>query len=248
MLTAHMDLWQMILCLAAALVLSTAVGLEREIRQKSAGLRTHTLVGTGAALFTIVSKYGFSDVLQPGLVGLDPSRMAAQIVSGIGFVGAGVVFVQRNKVRGLTTAASIWLAAAIGSSAGAGLLVPAAATTVAYFVVVLGYPLVLQRTALTAGLEHLVRVRYEDRTGALRRILTACTQLSLAVHGFEVRPVAGTKGTPLHRLASGEEPEEGGPPVVEVELELVGAVAPSRIVQTLAAVEGVYSVATDEAD
>lgn len=115
-------------------MLSTGVGAEREVRQKSAGLRTHTLVGMGAALFMVVSKYGFSDVLQSGLVVLDPSRMAAQIVSGIGFVGAGVVFVQRNKVRGLTTAASIWLVAAIGSSAGAGLLVPAIAATTGYFV------------------------------------------------------------------------------------------------------------------
>src|SRR6202034_2175813 len=73
--------------LGLALILSAAVGLEREIRQKNAGLRTHTLVGVGAALFMLISKYGFTDVLQPGVVVLDPSRMAAQIVSGVGFLG-----------------------------------------------------------------------------------------------------------------------------------------------------------------
>src|ERR1700728_2461799 len=101
--------------------LSAVVGLEREIRQKSAGLRTHTLVGVGAALFVLISKYGFTDVLVRGEVILDPSRVAAQIVTGIGFIGAGLIFVRRDSVRGLTTAASIWVTAAIGSAAGAGL-------------------------------------------------------------------------------------------------------------------------------
>lgn len=246
MLTGRMDLWQMGLCLVTALALSTAVGIERELRQKSAGLRTHTLVGLGAALFTEVSKYGFSDVLQSGLVVLDPSRMAAQIVSGIGFVGAGVVFVQRNRVRGLTTAASIWLAAAIGSSAGAGLLVPALAAAAGYFLVVLGYPPIVRRAGLATSREHLVRVRYEDRTGALRRILTACTDLGLAVQGFEVRPTEGATGSALHRLLP---PQEEGPeagPVVEVELELQGAASPARIIQALASLDGVYSVNADD--
>ena len=92
--------------LTLALVLSTLIGLEREIRMKSAGLRTHALVGVGAALFMLVSKYGFSDVLKPGQVILDPSRMAAQIVSGVGFLGAGLIFVRSDAVRGLTTAAA----------------------------------------------------------------------------------------------------------------------------------------------
>jgi len=100
---------------------AASIGLEREIRQKNAGLRTHTLVGVGAALFVLISKYGFTDVLEPGLVVLDPSRMAAQIVSGVGFLGAGLIFVRRDSVRGLTTAASIWVTAVIGAASGAGL-------------------------------------------------------------------------------------------------------------------------------
>jgi putative Mg2+ transporter-C (MgtC) family protein len=115
--------WHQAAELGVALLLSAAIGLERDIRQKDAGLRTHTLVGIGAALFVLISKYGFTDVLERGLVVLDPSRVAAQIVSGIGFLGAGLIFVRRDAVRGLTTAASVWVTAAVGSAAGAGLLV-----------------------------------------------------------------------------------------------------------------------------
>jgi len=93
--------------LGVALLLSAAIGLEREVRHKDAGLRTHILVGVGSALFMLISKYGFTDVLEGRLVVLDPSRMAAQIVSGIGFIGAGLIFVRRDAVRGLTTAAAI---------------------------------------------------------------------------------------------------------------------------------------------
>ena len=115
--------------LAAALLLSSLVGFERELRAKSAGLRTHTLVGVGAALFMLVSKYGFGDMLALDRVSLDPSRVAAQIVSGIGFIGGGLIFVRRDVVRGLTTAATVWLVAAIGMACGGGLVVLAAATT-----------------------------------------------------------------------------------------------------------------------
>jgi putative Mg2+ transporter-C (MgtC) family protein len=93
--------------LGLAFGLSSLIGLEREWRQKSAGLRTHTLVGTGAALLVVVSKYGFSDVLGPHVI-LDPSRVAAGIVSGIGFIGGGLIFVRGDAVRGLTTAAIVW--------------------------------------------------------------------------------------------------------------------------------------------
>ena len=86
--------------LLLAFVLSALVGLEREIRQKSAGLRTYSLVGVSAALFMLVSKYGFMDVLAPGRIVLDPSRVAAQIVSGIGFIGGGVIFMRRDVVKG----------------------------------------------------------------------------------------------------------------------------------------------------
>src|ERR1700728_1180815 len=90
--------WKQLGELGLALVLSAAIGLERELRQKDAGLRTHTLVGVGSALFMLISKYGFTDVLETGRVILDPSRVAAQIVTGVGFLGAGIIFVRHDSV------------------------------------------------------------------------------------------------------------------------------------------------------
>lgn len=130
--------------LGLAFLLSALIGLEREIRRKNAGLRTYTVVGTSAALFLLISKYGFTDVLSANSIVLDPSRVAAQIVSGIGFIGAGIIFVSENRVRGLTTAATVWLVTAIGMACGAGLPWLALATTCAYFIVALVFPLILR--------------------------------------------------------------------------------------------------------
>jgi putative Mg2+ transporter-C (MgtC) family protein len=130
--------------LGTAFLLSAAIGLEREVRHKSAGLRTYTLVGTTAALFLLISKYGFMDVLANDRVVLDPSRVAAQIVTGIGFIGAGLIFVQGDRVKGLTTAATVWLVTAIGMACGAGLPLLALAVTFAYFVVAFLFPLLLR--------------------------------------------------------------------------------------------------------
>jgi len=130
--------------LGAAFLLSAAVGLEREIRHKSAGLRTYTVVGMAAALFLLISKYGFMDVLANDRVVLDPSRVAAQIVTGIGFIGAGLIFVRGDSVKGLTTAATVWLVTGIGMACGAGLLLLALAVTLAYFVIAFIFPLFLQ--------------------------------------------------------------------------------------------------------
>ena len=130
--------------LGSAFLLSAAIGLEREIRHKSAGLRTYTVVGTSSALFLLISKYGFTDVLANGLVVLDPSRVAAQIVSGIGFIGGGLIFVQGDRVNGLTTAATVWLVTGVGMACGAGLPWLALAVTVAYYVVALVFPVLMR--------------------------------------------------------------------------------------------------------
>ena len=115
--------------LALGLVLGAVIGFERELHRQPAGFRTHSLVALGAALFTIVSAYGFGGSL------VDPTRIAAQIVSGIGFIGAGTILQYRGNIRGLTTAASLWSVAAIGMAAGAGLLVMAVIGTLLILVV-----------------------------------------------------------------------------------------------------------------
>ena len=111
-----------LLRLSVAAVLGGAIGMERELRERQAGLRTHLVVCVGSALFTLVSAYGFHEFLVSGgsLVRTDPTRIAAQIVSGIGFLGAGAIIRQGLSVKGLTTAATLWLVAAIGMAAGAG--------------------------------------------------------------------------------------------------------------------------------
>lgn len=158
--------------LALALVLSTLIGLEREFRAKSAGLRTHTLVGVAAALIMLVSKYGFGDVFSAGTVVLDPSRVAAQIVSGIGFIGGGLIFIQRDVVRGLTTAAIIWLTAAVGMACGAGLPLLALFVTAAHFLVVYGYAQ-CERRILSEHAE--LQVQYAPGKGTVEKIMQMCT-------------------------------------------------------------------------
>jgi putative Mg2+ transporter-C (MgtC) family protein len=108
--------------LGIAAVLGAAVGLERELRDREAGLRTHMLVSVGSALFTLASAYGFHDFLTAGgnIVRADPTRIAAQIVTGIGFLGAGAIVREGLSVRGLTTAGSLWVVAGVGMAAGAG--------------------------------------------------------------------------------------------------------------------------------
>jgi putative Mg2+ transporter-C (MgtC) family protein len=120
----------MIIRLAVAAVLGSVIGLERQRREWNAGLRTHMLVCVASALAMLVSTYGFKDVIGQKGIELDPSRVAAQVVSGIGFLGAGtILFLRQEVIRGLTTAAGLWTVAIIGLAAGGGLYIPAAVTT-----------------------------------------------------------------------------------------------------------------------
>jgi putative Mg2+ transporter-C (MgtC) family protein len=130
-----------LLRLALAALLGGAIGFERELREREAGLRTHTLVAVGSALFTIVSAYGFHSILTSGqsVVRADPTRIAAQIVTGIGFLGAGAIIRQGLSIRGLTTAATLWVVAALGLAAGAGYYSAAIICTALVLVVL--YPL-----------------------------------------------------------------------------------------------------------
>ena len=129
--------------LAAGLVLGAVIGFERELQRQPAGFRTHSLVALGAALFTVVSAFGFAGDA------VDPTRIAAQIVSGIGFIGAGTILQYKGNIRGLTTAASLWSVAAIGTAAGAGL----------YFVAVIGTVLILVVLSILDRVEALTNRR-----------------------------------------------------------------------------------------
>ena len=213
--------------LALAFGLFSLIGLEREWRQKSAGLRTHTLVGIGAALFVLVSKYGFTDVLGPHVT-LDPSRVAAQVVSGLGFIGGGLIFVRRDSVRGLTTAAIVWLDAAIGMACGAGLVILAIFATVAHFVVVFGFRWISDRMPRSPALGFGLQIVYEDGRGILREVLARCTELGFTIERIAAKRLDGPEGD------TGE---------VQVKLELFGGGGADALATALGDVRGVHQVA-----
>jgi putative Mg2+ transporter-C (MgtC) family protein len=218
--------------LGLAFALSTLIGLEREWRQKSAGLRTYTLVGFGAALFMLVSKYGFSDVLGQNVV-LDPSRVAAQIVTGIGFIGGGLIFVRGDAVRGLTTAAIVWITAGIGMACGAGLALLALVATAAHFIVVLGYPRLTAALPRSKYVSFGLRVVYADGRGILRDVLAECTSA-----GFTINRVA------THHLSH----DVGGVDAVAVSLDVTGQPVVEPLTASLTDVTGVLDVTSTELD
>jgi len=220
---ATSNTWIELLLLLIAFVLSMLIGVERQMQQKSAGVRTHTLVGTGAAVFTLVSGFGFANVLGTE-VNLDPSRIAAQVVSGVGFLGAGVIFMRRDMVRGLTTAATIWMTAAIGMACGAGMPVLAVVATAMHLVAV-GPLARLTKFLPSPDRRKLVTVRYVDGSGVLRAILATATSM-----GFE----ASVLGTEVHR--------EGGEQQVRASMRFTGRAPLQNLVLALDDLEGVTGV------
>ena len=155
-------IWDFVWRLVLAAIFGTIIGLDREYREKEAGFRTHFLVSLGSALMMIVSQYGFSEILTHDGVSLDPSRIAAQVVSGIGFIGAGTIIFNHQIVRGLTTAASLWATAGIGLTAGAGMSWLALAAKILTLVALEGLSLVFR----SLGSRRMVVVfSASDRTG-----------------------------------------------------------------------------------
>jgi putative Mg2+ transporter-C (MgtC) family protein len=223
--------WSQLAELGLALVLSAAIGLEREVRQKSAGLRTHTLVGFASALIMLVSKYGFFDVLGEHVT-LDPSRIAAQIVSGIGFIGGGLIFVRRDAVRGLTTAAVVWLTSAVGMAAGAGLWLLAIAVTLGHFVVVFAFTPLAARLPRSKYAPSRLRLTYVDGRGVLRRVLEECTARKFTVGEVNVDHRGG----------------DGGTRTVTVWLTVQGAGSVNELVAALADIDGAHTVSGDDAN
>ena len=190
---AQIGQWDMIGRLALSALLGSFIGYERERLAWAAGLRTHMLVCVGATLIMIVSAYGFADVMAPGIA-LDPSRMAAQVVSGIGFLGAGAIMARGEMVRGLTTAASVWSVAGIGLAVGGGLYVPAVAATIIILIILAGIKPLERRFIGTRQLRALVIIA--DRDAVSMPILhEALGAGSARVRTFVMRHQSGSSDT-----------------------------------------------------
>lgn len=247
--------------LGIAFVLSALIGLEREIRHKSAGLRTYTLVGVAAALIMLVSKYGFMNILSNNRIVLDPSRIAAQIVTGIGFIGGGLIFVRRDNVRGLTTAAVVWLTAAVGMACGAGLLILAFVVTAGHFLVILGFPHIAARLPRSRWAPSLLQISYEDVRGTLSRLLRTCTEHDFVVSRVDVDRSESSVQTEDGAAGSDQNPAEAAvdralpdrasledsatsaaPRLVTVMLEIQGIGNVSELVAILSDIPGVGRV------
>jgi putative Mg2+ transporter-C (MgtC) family protein len=241
--------WLQIGELVLAFILSALIGLEREFRQKSAGLRTHTLVGFAAALIMLISKYGFMDVLAPSQVVVDPSRVAAQVVSGIGFIGGGLIFVRRDSVRGLTTAAIIWLAAAVGMACGAGLPILALVVTAGHFIVVFAFPIVARKVPKSRWAPSTLQVSYAGSEDILQDVLMVCTQYDFAVSRLRVDRAAA----PVEQTGDGMGKDDPAPldqpkPVTTIVLEVQGVKSVSKLAARLANIPGVVSVHAGDAN
>jgi putative Mg2+ transporter-C (MgtC) family protein len=214
--------------LLVSFVLCSFIGFERQFRQKAAGYRTHVLVGIGTCAFTLISAYGFAGVLEND-IRLDPSRISAQIVSGIGFLGAGVIFKGRNMVRGLTTAATIWVTAAVGMACGAGMLWLATVLTALHlFTLFLVAPLI--RKIPNSDHRKLLRISYQDGSGILRDIL------ALASHMGFTNSIVDTR-----RFES-----EDGARMVQIDVKFEGKRPLSLLVAPLMDLPGVDTVSMRE--
>jgi putative Mg2+ transporter-C (MgtC) family protein len=215
---------EVLLRLALAAVLGSVLGLERELREREAGLRTHLLVSVGSALFTLVSAYGFHEFLNSGasVVRADPARIAAQIVTGIGFLGAGAIIRQGLSVRGLTTAATLWVVAAIGMAAGAGYYSAAVFTTAVALVAL--WPL--------RYLAYRVVSRFRGETGLLLVQLPAGKSPGAVIDAVDAADV---------RIESIEISHEADRRNVELTVELRRQ-TPQQVVTQIAEVDGVLEV------
>jgi len=183
----HLTHWELLVRLAIAAGLGGALGIEREIRDHEAGFRTHLLVSLGSAIFTVVSAYGFEGFLQSGanVVRADPTRIAAQIVTGIGFLGAGAIIRDGMNVRGLTTAANLWAVAAIGICCGAGYYYAAAiGAGIALFAL---WPLrILSDKTIDRWRQGSSRVLLEVEPGAIDNVLEVISKSRRKIERFDI--------------------------------------------------------------
>ena len=210
-----------LLRLGIATVLGALVGLERERLDRAAGLRTHTLVAVASALLMLVSGYSFPDF---GAEPRDPTRMAAQVVSGIGFLGAGVIIFRKNTVRGLTTAASIWAVAGVGLAAGGGMVAEAGIGTGFILIVQAGLR-PLERRFFAHQQDHRLLLRVARSAGRLVAVERAIAAGGVDLRGLRLRPV-----------------RDGAEDRVELDLGAAQEGAVGALVERLRGMEGVRVV------
>lgn len=176
--------------LLIAMLLGGVIGIEREYRSKEAGFRTHFLVALGSALFCIVSQYGFGFDLK------DSSRVAAQVVSGIGFLGAGTIIFQKNVVRGLTTAAGLWVTAAIGLACGSGMF---AAAAIATALIIVGLEV------LILFIPHIGRTVVElsfstTSEESIKQVVNKLKKTGIRITSFKLRKQISAQGDKIYRV------------------------------------------------
>ena len=181
-----------LLRLAVALLLGAVIGFEREQKEHAAGMRTIALVSLGCALFTIISAYGFLDLLTIPHTTIDPTRIASYIVAGIGFLGGGTIFLSRQneKVKGLTTAATIWVIAAVGIACGIGMIYAALVTTIMILFILFLLPLA-ERAILprgTSSMRHL-QIKASSVSGQfIANIYDTCTRNKITIEKLAINP------------------------------------------------------------
>ena len=217
-------LWQQLGLMSLATLIGSVIGLERERQGKSAGLRTHSLVCLGSALITIVSIHGFG----PAGSGLhDPARVAAQVVSGIGFLGAGTIMREGLSIRGLTTAASLWVVAGIGLAVGTGFYVSGAVTTGLVVVVLVVFDRFERRFMLSK--RDTLFVQVSDRPGQLGAIASVLGRYGVSIKEVDMETVG--KG---HEAA------------IHLSLEVPFSVPKDRLLDEIIEVDGVIHVGYEE--
>ncbi|OTY52892.1 MgtC/SapB family protein [Bacillus thuringiensis] len=180
-----------IIRIGVAGLLGAMIGIEREIRSKEAGLKTHFLVAVGSALIMVVSKYAFSDIVFEEHMSLDPSRIAAQVVSGVGFLGAGTIIIQKQAVKGLTTAAGLWATAGIGLAIGAGMYVVGIGATI---LVLIGLEIVSRIFKVQFLFPQNITVQmFVNKHDAVQQILETLQVKGIPILSYEVE--ASQQGT-----------------------------------------------------
>jgi putative Mg2+ transporter-C (MgtC) family protein len=181
----QLPFWDLVLRLATATILGGLIGLERERLDRAAGLRTHALVSVASALIMVVSTYGFPEPASGAEGSLDPSRIAAQVVSGIGFLGAGVIIFRENSIRGLTTAATIWSVAGVGLAAGGGLYAPAIVGTAFMLLIQAGLKPLERRFFKKHARQHRVVLDVEQGHDVLQGIHFATSETPVRLHSLQ---------------------------------------------------------------